>query len=294
MQETTSKLFKIISLAQKTGKLAGILSKEKHAFGLQFRKGITIGVMSLGAVLITLAPGNGASAEGVGSPSECESADANLTGNDNLASYIAPEGNIIDGACIKSGDHMFGSNNHSGMLGNGTYEDGCYQISGVGTRVVTVERIGTPSETCQELSHVDVFYSLPSPTPSPTPSAAPTTSPIPSPTPIPTLAPVLEATPTPTPTPSPTETPTPTPSSSPSPASSSTNSTPSSSIPANTGSVLGASAISTNDSSPALEGAVLGASAELPATGPETTWALIGIISLLSGSGLISLGLKKP
>lgn len=241
------------------------------------KKVLVIGMMVGLIALLTLSPSNGVFATGNGSIAECDSPNANLTGNGDLLFSTAPGENIINGVCIKSGNNMFGNNNHSTLLGNGTYENGCYQVSGVGTTTVSIQRIGAPSDTCQELSHVDVFYSIPIPTPSPTPISSPT--PAPSSTPTPSVEP----------TPSPTLTPTP--SSSPSPASSTTNSTPSSSTPANTGSVLGASAVSTNDSSPALEGAVLGASAELPATGIETVWPLLGIFSFLSGAGLILLGL---
>ncbi len=260
-----------------------ITSKKSNSINL--KRGITIGAISLGAILIALSPSTNTSAEGTGSPAECESPNANLTGNDSILSFTAPDGNIIDGVCIKSGNNMFTPDKHSTLLGNGTYENGCYQISGVGTSAVTVERIGTPSDTCQGLSHVDVIYSIPSPTPAPTvsPTAEPSSSPTPEPTPSPTPTPSASATPSPTSTPSASPTST---------TSSSTSDTSNSSSPTeNTGAVLGASA--TAPTSTPLPGAVLGASAQLPETGPETTWVLMGALSLLSGSGLIKMGLKR-
>ncbi|MBI2315374.1 hypothetical protein HYU93_04965 [Candidatus Daviesbacteria bacterium] len=215
-------------------------------------------------------------AQGITSPAECNNPTVTIDGNDNTLSYTAVSG-IISGACIKSGINMF-DGWHSGLLGNGVYEDGCYSVSGVGTNTVTIERTGVPSATCQTLSHVDVFNS-PAPTPTPTPSAGATASP--SPSPNDSLLPQLldSASPTPSPSPLASATPTPTP-------------TP---IPSTDGSFSHSSSSSSTQTSPqpALEGAVLGASAELPATGTENLWLFTAFTSLISGTGLIALGIKK-
>lgn len=64
--------------------------------------------------------------------------------------------NIIDSVCIKSGSKMFNGNQHSSPLGNGTYENGCYEVSGVGSNTVTVKKL-KDGNTCQGLSHLDIF-----------------------------------------------------------------------------------------------------------------------------------------
>ena len=70
------------------------------------------------------------SADGDGSPAECLTA-YSATGGDDEMTYTAPSGFIVTGVCIKSGANMFGDNKHSDVLGNGTYENGCYEVSGV-------------------------------------------------------------------------------------------------------------------------------------------------------------------
>ena len=94
-------------------------------------------------------------ADGDGSPEACKT-DFDATGNADLYTYTAPDGGIVTGVCIKSGANMFGENKHSDVLGNGTYENECYEVSGVGTSTVTVERIGDAGPSCQALSHIDV------------------------------------------------------------------------------------------------------------------------------------------
>lgn len=112
----------------------------------------------------TLAAGNGSEV----CPNPIQ---ADIGGSENSISYTAPSDNQITGVCIKSGEKMFGGNQHSGSLGNGTHENNCYRISGVGTQTVTVERVREDND-CQGLSHIDVFYSS-----STMPTASPTTSP---------------------------------------------------------------------------------------------------------------------
>ncbi len=246
-------------------------------FKIFFMTAILLGLVGL---LATISLSN-TSATGDGSPSECEDPTGKSENNDDLLTFTAT-GQTITGVCIKTGDNMFSGTGHSGLLENGTYES-CYTVSGVGTDTVTVTRTGAASETCQALSHVDVFASSPSspPTPSPSPSSSPTSSPTPSPSP--------SSTPTPTPTPTPTVSPSPT-AATPTPTTNTTSTTTTTAA----GAVLGATAEApTPTPSPGPTGAVLGASAELPATGPENIWLISAILTLLSGTGLTALGFRK-
>jgi hypothetical protein len=93
--------------------------------------------------------GGGVSADGNGSPEDCEGGPS-ITG-DPEASYDAGDGNIVEGVCIKSGQL------HTDVLEDGTYEDGCYEVDGVGTQEVTVTRVGDESPDCQAISHVDLI-----------------------------------------------------------------------------------------------------------------------------------------
>jgi hypothetical protein len=98
-------------------------------------------------------------ADGSGSPNDCKGTSANVTGSiggtADSVSHDVGSGKVVKGVCIKSGDNMFNGNKHSGVLGNGTYENGCYQITGVGTQQVTVTRLKGGS-SCQGISHIDV------------------------------------------------------------------------------------------------------------------------------------------
>lgn len=94
-------------------------------------------------------------------------------------------------------------------------DDGCYRVSGFGTDLVSVQKIGGGRD-CKDISHVE-FYAEevttptpepsvdPSPTPSidPSPSATPSASPTvsPEPSPMSTPSPVLLTSPQPTSTP---------------------------------------------------------------------------------------------
>ncbi|MCZ6736709.1 MAG: hypothetical protein O7B77_01895, partial [Actinobacteria bacterium] len=62
-------------------------------------------------------------------------------------------------------------------LGNGLHENGCYQVSGVGTQTVTVQRVGNPGPDCQDISHVDVLVIEPPTDPPPTDPTVPPTEP---------------------------------------------------------------------------------------------------------------------
>lgn len=105
-------------------------------------------------------------ADGNGSPDAClnttESVLGSQGGSDNSGSedtvtVDVGAGNVVTGVCIKSGENMFNGNKHSGVLANGTYEDGCYTVTGVGAQSVTVTRNFETNE-CQGISHIDVVY----------------------------------------------------------------------------------------------------------------------------------------
>jgi hypothetical protein len=109
------------------------------------------------AVFAVGAAASGVSADGNGSPNDCLGGPS--VEGDPIATYDAGAGNQVDGVCIKSGANMFDGNKHSDVLDNGTYEEGCYEVSGVSTQVVTVERLLSGS-TCQAISHIDVILSV--------------------------------------------------------------------------------------------------------------------------------------
>lgn len=128
----------------------------------------------------------------------CEDAQAgSVLGSNNLVTYNAPSGQYIYSVCVKA------SVEHYTFISDGS--NGCYTVSGIGTGSVTVTRTGSQDSSCQEISHVDVYYGSSLPTATPTPTNNPTDSP--------TATPTSTATPTNNPTNSPTATPTPTPTS---------------------------------------------------------------------------------
>lgn len=92
-----------------------------------------------------------------GDNDECEDAQETSfeDGDEDEMEYTAPEGQIVSGVCIKSGNNMF-SDGHSESLEDGDYEDGCYTIEGVGTNTIIVER-NFESNTCQGISHLDIY-----------------------------------------------------------------------------------------------------------------------------------------
>ena len=122
-------------------------------------------------------------------------------------SLTAPAGYEITEVAIKSGPDCLGS-----YTADGTYEpdvngpNACYQIEGIGSQTVTVEKVGqSQAQTCQNISHIEVDWSLiqsPTPTPTDVPSATPSPTDVPSPTPTDTQTqnsptPTVTVTPTP-------------------------------------------------------------------------------------------------
>lgn len=101
---------------------------------------VLVGLMVVGFALAAVAHGDG-------SLEACKTAQE-MTGTVDLMEYEAPDGYIVSGVCIKSGQL------HTGPLGNGV--GACYTVAGVGTSEASVERTGQPGPDCQEISHIDV------------------------------------------------------------------------------------------------------------------------------------------
>lgn len=126
-----------------------------------FKKLILAGVTAFAVGAFSVALNSSTSyADGSGSPNDCKGTNANVTGSiegtSSSVSHDVGSGKVVKGVCIKSGENMFNGNKHSGVLGNGTYENGCYKVEGVGTQVVTVTRLKGGS-SCQGISHIDVI-----------------------------------------------------------------------------------------------------------------------------------------
>ena len=119
-----------------------------------FRRLMLVAVSIL-ATGILVGSGQVSYADGDGSSDACKTGVKSPENPGNEWVYNADEGMVVEGVCIKSGENMFGGNKHSGVLANGTYENGCYTVSGVGTRTVTVKRVREGND-CQAISHVDV------------------------------------------------------------------------------------------------------------------------------------------
>lgn len=225
---------------------------------------------------------------------DCEDAQAqSIEGSEDLISLNAPEGNTITQVCVKaSTDHVKYTSDTS---------DECYTITGIGTGSVTVERTGTPSPSCQEISHIDVYYETPptptiTPTPTEEPSPTPTSTQSPTPTPEeeneggnngginivvigsqPTLTPTPTVTPTPTPTPTATPTITPAATATPTPTVISTPTSTPTPTPTVTPSVLGVSE----------------QRLQMPVTGNEPIWFYISSVLIFGGSSLMIQKIRK-
>lgn len=250
-------------------------------------------------VVLSQSFGQPAIADG-GRNHECENAQGKTeAGNQNSLSYTAPSGKIVTGVCIKSGTNMFNGDGHSDTItSNGSIENNCYNITGIGTQTVTVSRQGSGS-TCQGLSHIDVYYSVastPTPTtitPTPTQTSTPTVTPTCTPTPDITGTPSVIETPTVTPTGTQSVTPTVTPTVTSTPT---VTTTPTVTVtpPTNIGgpgdglSDGKSDGQSTGSSTDPKEGAVLGASAMANTGHIESLFAtieeLVGTVLVVSGT----------
>jgi hypothetical protein len=150
---------------------------------------VIVGVMAF--VLVELGSGlRPALADGDGSPGICLDPTGNhgeggitgsVSGTADLITHSVAENAYVSGVCIKSGTNTFGGTGHSSPLGNGVYDKdgnllphgvpGCYAVSGVSLRELTVARIN-PSSECQGLSHVDVLWFVPDTPPGKAPGDA--------------------------------------------------------------------------------------------------------------------------
>lgn len=117
--------------------------------------------------LVSYADGNGSPTECSSNPNENPNAGNVLgsrSGSDDQVVVDAGAGNIVSGVCIKSGEGTFGGATHSGVLGNGIHDNGCYQVLGVGTQTVTVTRLQN-NNVCKGISHIDVIFTSSTPPP---------------------------------------------------------------------------------------------------------------------------------
>jgi len=134
--------------------------------GLVSRFRIAIGAVAalfFGALGIVYAIQDPAQADLPG-PDECRSTNprvfsvfADYPGQSGDAvSFKAPDDFIVAAACINASEGSFAAtDNHSDPLGDGTYEDGCFTISGVDTQSVSVSRNAVPGDRCGDIQHVD-------------------------------------------------------------------------------------------------------------------------------------------
>jgi hypothetical protein len=119
-------------------------------------------------------------------------ANYNEKDEDSPFAITAPSGKVIIGLTIKSGDNCFGPYTFSGTYENS--KDGpqgalvpnsCYQIVGIGTQSVSVNKVGPGhAQVCQDISHIEVKWEDsvdPSVSPSPTVEITPTLTPTPTP-----------------------------------------------------------------------------------------------------------------
>ncbi len=146
-----------------------------------------------------LSQADGAGGRAIDGNPQCDGNGTTVIGSANngdpLATYSAPAGTIVTAVCIKSGANMFGALKHSFPLQNGTYENGCYQVSGVGSGTVTVTRL-LDGSSCQGISHIDAILGDAQVDPTSTPTATPTATPTPTLTATPTGTVTTTATPT--------------------------------------------------------------------------------------------------
>jgi hypothetical protein len=134
---------------------------------------LTLGLVAATLAVVASADNSKVYADGNDSPVACNSNPNENPNADNVegsvegdpeASFDVGAGNVVTGVCIKTGQTP-----HSGPLDNGTYDgafnpvapdsdDACYEVEGVGTREVTVTRVGDESPQCQAISHIDVIF----------------------------------------------------------------------------------------------------------------------------------------
>lgn len=139
---------------------------------------LLIAVLSVAALTLGFGLGTASGSDPHGA---CGDGVVSIVGSADLVTYDASP-NLVDGVCVKAGNIQL----HT--LYTADFTNACYAVTGIGTSVVTVTRLGEGRE-CQGISHIDVTTSAPTPTPTPTPSATPTPTPSPTPTTTPTPTP---------------------------------------------------------------------------------------------------------
>jgi hypothetical protein len=139
-----------------------------HSFpgSLSAGGGILIAIVGLAFLLLLAGPAT-QRVQGEAGPAACEGAGV-VTDNSAPFTQTAPEGSVITGVCIKSGQSI----DHTGVLGNGVHFN-CYTVAGVGTPTATVTQTGTPGPNCQTISHVDFIIGT---APTNTPTSVPATN----------------------------------------------------------------------------------------------------------------------
>jgi hypothetical protein len=89
----------------------------------------------------------------------CEGIDVkDVYNGDSLTTYSSENEELIEGICIKSGTNMFEGDHSDKLTEDGTYEEGCYRVTGIGTSTVIVEKL-LPGKHCQDISHIDIYLS---------------------------------------------------------------------------------------------------------------------------------------
>ena len=159
----------------------------------------------LAIAILALTTGTPSSTAGGGPPQGLHCPDGDVTVENPPYTYDASP-KIVTAVCIKAGSPQSGGGNTGWIESDGTYDidgepGGCYEVSGIGTGSVTIQKVGS-GPSCQDISYIRVKTGDPTPTATATPTETPT------PTPTATATPTETATPTSTPTPTPTPTPT--------------------------------------------------------------------------------------
>jgi len=157
----------------------------------------------LAIAILALTTGTPSSTAGGGPPQGLHCPDGDVTVENPPYTYDASP-KIVTAVCIKAGSPQSGGGNTGWIESDGTYDidgepGGCYEVSGIGTGSVTIQKVGS-GPSCQDISYIRVKTGDPTPTATATPTETPT------PTPTATATPTETATPTSTPTPTATAT----------------------------------------------------------------------------------------
>lgn len=163
----------------------------------QISKNIVRTILILGSALLLVgillvsfeSPGEPVSAQGTGNCDIGWVFKANAPNQQGVFVYNGPD--TILKVFIKSGQNCIPFS-----FPPSRQTDGCYQVNGLGTSLVTVFKIGPDSPQCQDISHVE-FYAGVIPTPTDTATNTPTPTDTPTPTNTATNTPTATNTSTP-------------------------------------------------------------------------------------------------